>query len=278
MSTAVAMQDMHQPHVNIQETGVLRHRPVSKGDTRHTAPTQEQDNWLMSLHDTAGSTLPLDTQSFRPTTTYWVTPHGMLTKEIKILDLTHDLDLPYTGMTDAYKAHVKTTLKDHSFSPVFTVHRGNWIGLKNYITDNQDKRIADWKHPWHSCGEAVLTFPDNSEHSAHPISLTNKRWGFRTEAFTVNSVQFFWEMDSIWHSHNMTLYKVFGSGDNERKVEVGKYAQKWWGGFVTGGTLVVDEKEVDGLVACLTLVVVLKKKRQRAAERHGGGGGGGGGS
>lgn len=70
----------------------------------------------------------------------------------------------------------------------------------------------------------------------------------------------------------MTLYKTL----EENKVAVGKYAQKWWGGFVTGGTFVVDEGEIDGLVACLTLCVVLKKKRQRAAERNSGGGGGGG--
>jgi hypothetical protein len=66
----------------------------------------------------------------------------------------------------------------------------------------------------------------------------------------------------------MTLYRVTRSSEQQKKVEVGKYAQKWWGSFVTGGTLVVDGKEIDGVVACLTLVVVLKKKRQRAAERH----------
>jgi hypothetical protein len=87
----------------------------------------------------------------------------------------------------------------------------------------------------------------------------------------VNSQPFFWEMDSLWHSTNMTLYRVTGSGEGQKKIEVGKYAQKWWGGFVTGGTFVVDEKELDGVVACLTLIVVLKKKRQRAAERHNGG-------
>jgi predicted porin len=77
-----------------------------------------------------------------------------------------------------------------------------------------------------------------------------------------------WEMDSMWHSTNMTLYKVTGTGEAEKKVEIGKYAQKWWGGFVTGGTFVLDEDEINGVVACLTLLVVLRKKRQRAAERN----------
>jgi len=71
----------------------------------------------------------------------------------------------------------------------------------------------------------------------------------------------------------VTLYKVIG----EKRVEVGKYAAKWWGSWSTGGIIVVDTREVDELVAVASLVVVLKKKRQRAAERSGGGGGGGGG-
>jgi hypothetical protein len=72
----------------------------------------------------------------------------------------------------------------------------------------------------------------------------------------------------------MTLYKVFGIGEQQRKVEVAKYSEKWWGSCTTGGALVVDTREgegIDGVVACLTLVVVLKKKRQRAAERYGSG-------
>ncbi|KAF2122628.1 hypothetical protein BDV96DRAFT_593146 [Lophiotrema nucula] len=281
MSTAIALQDM-QPHAHTQEAGVLRQRSISKGqDGKISSSLQHeaQDDWLMTPQDRTASKLPLDSRSFTPTNTYWITPHGMLTRDIKILDLTKDIsDTPFTGFSNAYKDHVKKTLKDHSFTPVFACHRNNWIGLKYAIQDDQGEQIAEWKHSWTSVGEALLTFPGDSTHSPHNISLTNKRWGLRTESFTLNSVPFFWEMDSLWHSHYMTLYKVYGKGDGERKVEVAKYAQKWWGGFVTGGTLVVDEREVGGLVACLTLVVVLKKKRQRAAERNGGGGGGSSGS
>lgn len=179
--------------------------------------------------------------------------------------------MPYIGMTNEYKEEVKKTLKDHSFTPVITCHRTNWLGLKYDIKDDQDCPLAHWSHPWTSVGEAVLSFPEDSSHSPHPISLRNKRWGLRTESFVLNSVPYFWEMDSLWHSTNMTLYRVVGSGETQTKTEVGKYAQKWWGAFVTGGTFVVDEKEIDSLVACLSLIVVLKKKRQRAAERHNGG-------
>lgn len=274
MSTAVALQPM-EPYSQTQQPGMLRQRSIAKGDHKSSVTTTEDNAWLSSPQDSVALDLPLDSRSFQPTNTYWITPHGMLTGEIKILDLSKDLDMPFTGFSDAYKEEVKKTLKDHSFSPAFTAHRGNWLGLKYTITDSQGEQIADWKHPWSSVGEAVISFPENSPHSSHPVSFRNKTWGLRAEAFIVDSVQFLWTMDSVWHSTNMTLYKVYGSGEGQKKVKVGQYAQKHWGSFVTGGTFVVDENEIDGLVASMSLVVVLKKKRQRAAERNPGAGGGG---
>lgn len=274
MSSAVALQEM-QPSAAGNETGLLRHRSV-KGDTSQSDPSNERDEWLSEPHDDSSTAIALDSGPFTPTKTYWITPHGFLSREIKILDLTQDLPVPFTGFSPAYKEQVKKTLKDHSFTPIYTAHRSNWIGLKYTITDSNGELVANWKHPWTSVGEAILTFPDDSPHCSHPISFKNKRWGLRTESFTVNSVPFIWKMDSLWNSTNSTLYKVLGSGDNEQKIVVGKYGQKWWGSFVTGGTFVVDEKEIDGLVACLSLAVLLKKKRQRAAEQKNGGGVGGG--
>lgn len=233
--------------------------------------SSQDDAWLDSPHDISSTTLALDTTTFRPTSIYWITPHGMLTKAITILDLTHDMPLPYAGLTDTFKAAIKTTLKDHSFTPIITCQRQNWIGLKYDIRDDQGQPLAHWSHPWISAGEAVLTFPNDSPHSSHPISLKNKTWGLRTEAFTLDSQLFFWEMDSAWHSYNMTLYRVSGSSEHQRKIEVGKYSQKWWGSCATGGAFVVDEGVINGVVAALALVVVLKKKRQRAAERYGNG-------
>ncbi|KAH6625150.1 hypothetical protein C7974DRAFT_195567 [Boeremia exigua] len=257
MSTAIALQS-----IDAKETATLRQR---------RADSSQDNAWISSPHDVSSSALPLDSSSLSPTSIYWITPHGILTKAITILDLTHDMPLPSTGLTDTYKAAIKTTLKDHSFTPIITCHRQSWIGLKYTIQDDQHNPIAQWSQSWFSAGEAVLTFPADSPHSSHPISLKNKRWGLRTESFTVNSQLFSWQMDSAWHSYNMTLYKVLGSGEHQKKIEVGKYSQKWWGSCATGGAFVFDEGIIDGVVAALTLVVVLKKKRQRAAERYGNG-------
>ncbi|KAF3046891.1 hypothetical protein E8E12_005784 [Didymella heteroderae] len=260
MSTAVALQNVD---LSLTETTTTaRQRNVSR-----TNPSQE-DPWLNQPHDYDTSTLPLDSNNFTPTSIYWITPHGMLTKAITVLDLTSDMPLPYAGLTDKYKSSIKTTLKDHSFTPILTCHRQTWIGLRYTITDSESATIATWLHPWLSAGGATLSFPSSSTHSSHPITLKNKTWGLRTETFTLDSQLFVWEMDSMWHSYNMTLYKVSRLGSKERKIVVAKYSQKWWGSCKTGGALCVDAGTIDGVVACLTLLVVLKKKRQRAVESY----------
>lgn len=274
MSTAVALHDI-QP--SAKDNGTVQYRAAPKVKTRSSLSSQEGESWVTEPQDAASLQLPLDSCSFVPTRTYWITPHGMLTKEITVLDLTTDLQTPFVDFSNAYKDEVKKTLKDHTFTPIFSARRTNWLGLKYIITGSDNQKLADWKHPWSSVGEATLTFPEGSPHSSHTISLKNKRWGLRTESFTINSVPFIWEMNSLWHSNAMTLFKVYGSGEQQKRVEVGKYAQKWWGSFVCGGTFVVDENEIDGFIACLTLLVILKKKRQRAAEKSGGSSGGDGG-
>ncbi|KAF2014908.1 hypothetical protein BU24DRAFT_371747 [Aaosphaeria arxii CBS 175.79] len=247
MSTAVALQDMSR---GTHDGNLVRHRSNLHKDTSpHKSSPGDDDDWVAQPQDTATANLPLDSRTFVPTNVYWITPHRLLTKEIKILDLTKDMSTPYTGFSNAYKDEVKKTLKDHSFTPIYTAHRNHWLGLSYDVLDDQGNKLADWSHPWTSVREATLKFPEDSTHASHTISLNNKTWGLRTESFTINSVPFIWQMDRLWNSNNMTLYRVFGSGDNQRKVEVGKYAQKWWGSFVTGGTFVVNEEEIDGFVA-----------------------------
>jgi hypothetical protein len=267
--TAIALHNMGPP-ADQQNKNEIRHRNVFKPDTIASGLAEEEDPWLETPHDGETSQLPLESRPFSPTAVYWISPHSTLASKITVIDLSKDMDIAYSGMTNEYKAQVAKTLQDHSYSPMITCTRNSWFGMTFDITDDQDNHLAGWSHPWSSLGEAVLTFPQDSPHCSHPISLRNKTWGLRSDAFTVDSQLCFWEPDSYWHSTNMTLYKVTGTGDAERKVEIGKYAQKWWGSIWTGGTFVVDDKEIDGVVACLTLIVVLRKKRQRAAERNSG--------
>jgi hypothetical protein len=266
--TAIALHDVRSTG-EPKGTGLIRHRTVSKADALTPDSSQDDhDPWLKAPHDNESSKLQLESKPLAPTAIYWISPHSTLASKITVFDLSKDMNVPYSGMTNEYKAQVAKTLQDHTYTPIVTCTRNGWFGMTFDITDDQDNHIAHWSHPWSSLGEAVLTFPSDSQHSSHPISLQNKIWGLRSEAFTFESQPYFWEPDSYWHSTSMTLYKVTGSGGAEKKVEVGKYTQKWWGSIWTGGTFVVDDEEIDGVVACLTLVVVLRKKRQRAAEKN----------
>lgn len=278
MSQSVALQPLSTKDGDAN----IHRRKVSQPSSQTDTPSKhDSDAWLEEAHDINASNVVLDTSPFTPTTTYWITPHGLLTQNITIFDLTKDISTPYTGLTPAYKSLIYKALKDHSHTPILTCHRSSWLGLQYTITDSSARPLATWSHGWSSCRAATLTFPSDSAHAAHPITLRNKGWGSRSQTFTLDSQPFVWESDSMWHSSNMTLYKVCrnsksksnGSGERETKIPVGKYAQKCWGSWVTGGTFVLDGKEIDGVVACLTLCVVLKKKRQRRAERGNGGGG-----
>ena len=81
------MQDMGQS-LQHKELGTIRHRTVFKTDTNTSKSSQEDDPWLNIPHDIESSKLPLESRSLNPTAVYWVSPHGILTKKITVLDLT----------------------------------------------------------------------------------------------------------------------------------------------------------------------------------------------
>jgi hypothetical protein len=265
VSTAITLRDMNPL---AHQHGIVRHRSLPRTHRSTSTLSEEHDTCIRTSPEIQHSASPPLAPSLIPTATYWVSTHGLFTKKTTIQDVIRDLDGAYPGLTDTYKAEVLKALKDHSIAPAFTCQSDGWYKLTYTITNDQEATIAQWKHTWSSVGEAILTFPQGSPHSSHPVSLGNRQWGSRDDRFVLGSQPFSWESDSVWHDGNMTLYKISGSSEQEVKREVSKYAQKSWLAFVTGGTVVVDEKEIDGLVACLTLLVVLEKKRQRAAERR----------
>ncbi|KAF2816938.1 uncharacterized protein BDZ99DRAFT_564759 [Mytilinidion resinicola] len=274
MTSAVQLKGMNDGLERRHSTGptststTLSPYTATNSTTAHRQSTSAIDLSHSPSNDESPSdyeTQPQDSPSFAPTHTFWITPHSLFTRSIPVYDLTSGISTPYTGLSPAYKAAVQKALKDHCPTPCYTLTRQNWLGLRYTITDVASVPVAEWKHPWSSVGEALLTFPADSTHSTHAVALRNKRWGRRTETFVMDSVTYEWASDSLLVSQYMTLYKVLGS----QRAEVGKFAAKRWGGWSTGGTFVVDTNEVDELVAVLSLAVVLKKKRQRAAKRHG---------
>jgi hypothetical protein len=145
------------------------------------------------------------------------------------------------------------------------------------VLDSAGTEVATTKQQAISFGKAWLRFPAGSPHAAHELLLTPVKWYRRTNEWVHNSVPYQWRCDSKYLANRMTLIRRIGGRD----IVVARYAQRW-GSWITGGVLLVDEKEIDPVVAILTCNVMLIRMMLRAAERTkysgGGGGGGGGGS
>lgn len=65
---------------------------------------------------------------------------------------------------------------------VFTLKKGNLVSTHLTVADKDGNHIADWKSPILSMGKATLTFPDESEHSSHPIEIKPLGVGRRAES------------------------------------------------------------------------------------------------
>lgn len=84
------------------------------------------------------------------------------------------------------------------------------------------------------------------------------------EHFVMNSTEYVWKIDreGKWYHKNFKLVKHFG----DRRIVVAKF---WEPARWKGGVLVVDETEIDAMVAVVTCYIMLRKKKQKDAERSG---------
>ncbi|EON68786.1 hypothetical protein W97_08044 [Coniosporium apollinis CBS 100218] len=207
--------------------------------------------------------LPTDEKApLQPNQTFYIVPHTGFTKVIQVLDLTPQIKerIPYNGFTDAYKEAVKELAKNSPPEPTYTITRQNWVASRMIVTSASGAELAAWKAPHWSPGTTTLTFPRNSPHCSHTIEMKPVGFWHRSEHFVKDSVTYTWEMESKLTSSAFTLLKIIG----QKKVEVARYAQSF--GFTTGGTLILDSREVDELVVVLTCAAMLKKKRLRDQE------------
>ncbi|KAF2278744.1 uncharacterized protein EI97DRAFT_218000 [Westerdykella ornata] len=260
--TTIALDDL-QPG-----TGTTLRR---RADSRQQDANTDTSSVPTNRSDALSTAPPQDSPSFQPTNFYWISWHGLLPPyNIEVFDLTSDISTPFTGFTESFQNEVQRIRKDHTSTPFFTAHPDNRFCTRYGIRDSQGDIIAQWQHPWITTGKTVFSFPEGSPYCSHPVHLAHDNMlknllALRTESFSYNSAKFVWTIDSRWHAHRMSLYRVWGSGPGQKRIEVGRWAQKW--GLRPEGILVVDEREVSGLVACLTLLALMKKKR------HEGGGG-----
>lgn len=205
----------------------------------------------------------------------------MSSRQIAIVDITDQIQVTFVdgkNVSDEFRDAAKRIGAAKDAVPAFTFRKKHWYNksYNAFAGTDTETPLADWKHPTWSTGTATLGFPTNSKHCSHNVSIAPVKWTRRTNEFVVDSVPLTWRSDDKYKSNRMTLSKRIGSKDST----VARYTQKWaaWG---MGGVILIDDREIDELVAILTACTMLRRIEQRRWERNasvGGGGGGGGGS
>ncbi|KAI9764173.1 MAG: hypothetical protein M1840_008655 [Geoglossum simile] len=219
-------------------------------------------------HDEKHSSTSQTPPPLNPTRTYYIKPHSSFTKNIEILNLTPHLAISYDSPD--FPAHAKTIAKTSSFTPSLTVQKQNLFGTSYGIFENGgngDREIGTWRASCFSTGKSHINFLDEDGKGRHDITLEKlpgMRLFSRDEVFVFNSVQYLWTYESWYCSNRIALYKMLPGGE---KQLVGRFWQGW--DWRTGGTFVMDARELDDAVGVITCVVQLKKRRQRQKEKSG---------
>src|SRR5579862_5174669 len=138
-------------------------------------------------HDEKHSTTPTP---FNPARTYYIKPHTSFTKNIKILDLSPHLTIPY-GSPD-FPAHARAIAKTSSLTPSLTVQRQNVWCTRYAIFENDgnsDRENGKWRASCFSTGKSQIDFLDEVGKGRHDITLqklAGMGWFSRDEVFVFN--------------------------------------------------------------------------------------------
>jgi len=203
-----------------------------------------------------------------PTNCFVISKHGGFTQNIPIYDVTSSSDVKSYPENAAEKddfekwftATRKASEDISSLDPILTIHRNKWY-KHNFTGQVGDTTVATWHGGTFSGSQNKIQFPAGSEHCEHDITMkVDSVIKFRDE-FTINSVLYKWECLKGSGYRQFQLYKILGS----EKKAIARYWQPKMQ-FSQGGLVVVDENEVDVMVALMTAMVMVRKQRQKYGE------------
>jgi hypothetical protein len=199
-----------------------------------------------------------DSVRFHPTKILYVVPRSNWAKKTSVLDLTDQLyDSFHDDFTPEFHSSARRLVMASPPPPSFlSLTRNHWYSSSHVaVVDATGAKVAEWYSPAMSYGDTTVTFPEDSTHSDHPLSLKALKLTQRAQSFVKDSITYVWVAEKRFKSGSLTLYKASAS----KKVEVARY-QSESGSFVTGGPLVVVTNEVDEVVALLTCLAVLSQR------------------
>lgn len=231
----------------------------------------------------------------KPTRTFYIHPHSEWSKDVKVIDITSHINTPSNGSTTELdftsEEFQKRTLEigmSKTIEPIYHLRRDSYFTRSTYMTQaasssssaspsapppasgqKAEQRLADIKSPRWSHRPTTISFPPTCPSPSlrsHPtLSMQPIRgsWSDK-ESFVMDSVEYAWKHDRETGNWAWKRYKLVKHW-SDRRVVVAKFWEPM--GWKKGGTLVVDESEVDVVVCVATCLVMLMKKRQKDAER-----------
>ncbi|KAK5056817.1 hypothetical protein LTR84_012349 [Exophiala bonariae] len=229
--------------------------------------------------------LPTDKSiTFRPTRILYLRPLIDKDQHSEILDLTARLEpLFRDDITPEFQELVQLTLRANPVFPPTWVINGPAKFVASHLTveassstaesgtgQTTKAAVAEIRTHLLNFGTVHIRFPANSMHSTHEIKVEPLSHRSRAQVFTKDSVPYVWDTSSsgastttadrgstFWSkpmalSGRLALSKAVAG----KRFEVARY-ESASGKFELGGLLVLEDREVDVLVAVLTLVAVL---------------------
>jgi hypothetical protein len=210
---------------------------------------------------------------FKPNRCFYIAKHGGTTLDIKIYDITSAVSL-----ADYATAGEKDTLKEWNAAantagraaakdmaePWLQVQRNRWFGRKFVASmPSSDSRteVAKWTGGAASAAKNAIDFPSGSTHCDHDVTMATDSYFKMRDSFVVDSQPFVWAVVNGWSMRQFQLTRKLGGA-------MGMVARLWQPHFQMrqGGVLVVDDGELDALVAIMTSLVMLRKQRQKELE------------
>ncbi|KEF51516.1 uncharacterized protein A1O9_12433, partial [Exophiala aquamarina CBS 119918] len=226
--------------------------------------------------------LPVDQAvTFRPSRILYMRPLTSKGQHSEILDLTTHLKTTFReDITPEIHQLAQLTLRANPiFHPTWVVRGSSRfvtsrLSVEEPTTEGSQSTsramaLAEIRKHLLNFGTVHIRFPADSAHSSHGISVEPVSHRSRAQSFVKDSVPYLWDTLStttaspassdttFWGkpmalSGRLRLFKAVAG----KKFEAARYESSN-GKFALGGLLVLEEREVDPLIAAVTLIGVL---------------------
>ena len=198
-----------------------------------------------------------DPGTIKPNRIFYIVPHSPMATTVEILDITEKVQAPYKAAD--FEGQVEKAITSKG-GPWLTIKRNSLLFGKTFTASQGDQQVAEWKAGLASTSKNLITFPSDSKHCSHPITVQSENgWKF-WDRFVQDSVTYIWQADSAFKMRKFTLYKTIGA----QRTVVGNFELRRTMKY--GGLLVLDATEVDEVVGVLTCAVMVRKRRLKDGE------------